>query len=331
MPTKTLRLLTPFLLALFALAPASIAAAQDAPSLRPQWAAGQSARYMTWSQEISATTLTAQGESQTLTTTVVSEGEQTWTVESVEPDGTSICKLETHFIEATLTLEADSSPDGPQTITISSRNPTGDAEAYDRLIKAMVDHPLTYRVAPDGSIQSVTGGQQIRDALGELAELASDDDELMQQAEAMATLPGIPAGLAVGGTWNDNDTNTTQVPVVPQMIELPGTIASVVTFTFQEVGEIEGVPVATVTSQTRSELEVDTSELPAELPVAVQLVESTSAGETILDLTRHEIVASHGQSRRVIRATLTGPDGQTLTSETTTTSQGQSLRIAEDE
>ncbi|MFI4860526.1 MAG: hypothetical protein ACIAXF_07600 [Phycisphaerales bacterium JB063] len=331
MPATPARLLSTLLLALLALAPAAAAKAQDAPTLLPQWDAGQSARYATWSREVSRTVLTAQGESQSLTTTIETESEQTWTVESVEADGTSVCKLETHFIEATLTLDAEGNPDGPQTITLSSRNPTGDIEAYDQLVKAMVDHPLTYRVAPDGSIQSVTGGQQIRDALGEFAELASDDDELMQQAEAMATLPGVPTGLALGGTWIDNDTNTTQVPVVPQMLELPGTITSAVTFTYEDHGEIEGIPVATVSSQTRSELEVDTSELPAQLPVAVQLVESTGEGETIVDLSRHEIVASHGQSRRVVRATLTGPDGQTLTSETTTTSQGQSLRIAEDE
>ncbi|MEM9415866.1 MAG: hypothetical protein AAGA29_10375 [Planctomycetota bacterium] len=332
MPMPAARSILPFLLALATLVTAPRTHAQDdTPTLRPQWEQGQSARYATWTQEVSETTLTAQGESQTLVTTVQSESEQTWTVESVEADGTSVCKLETHFIEATLTLDAEGNPDGPQTITISSRNPTGEAEAYDRLIKALIDHPLTYRVAPDGSIQSVTGGEQIRNALGEFAELASTDDELMQQAEAVAVLPGIPAGLAVGGTWTDGDTSETQVPVVPQMIELPGTITSTTTYTYQGTGEIEGVLVATITSQTRSELEVDTSEVPAELPITTQLVESTSDGETIIDLTRHEIVATHGQSRRVIRATLTGPDGQTLTSETTTTSQGQSLRIAEDE
>jgi len=301
--------------------------------LRPHFEEGRATRYEQWGQHVSVTTLTAQGQSQAVVTTIDSTSEVTWTVQSVEEDGTAVCTLETHSVEVTYALTIDDQE--LMAFTISSSNPTGDMPPYDDMVRAMCGNPLTYRVKADGTVESVSGGDAIRNLMGDNADIFPDDDELLEMGEGNTTLPGIPETLLAGGTWTDTDQSDIKIPLVPipfspEPLEVPAEMTETVTYTLGEVGEIEGMRIATVSVSSESEIEEDTSELPEGMPpVNTRLDSASSEGEFIFDLTRREIAAAHISNEYTVVGSLTGPDGSTLTTETTVTDTNQTLRVEE--
>ncbi|MEX0653833.1 MAG: DUF6263 family protein [Phycisphaeraceae bacterium] len=292
------------------------APAQDAPAaidLRPAWQPGQTARYELWSRRERQSTMTVAGESQQAEMVMVTEGEMTWRVDDVAADGSATCTLTLDWMRMAITDD-----EGGQQ-TIDSRRDAGDIPPMHQALRAMTGQPLRVNVAADGSIRSVAGHDAIRQQV-EIEQLAPDERDYLRSATELAVLVAAPANARPGQTWDTRHAWNHEA----------GTMHHRATYRLDDVGEIEGIPIATVLIEDRLELEVDDSELPADAPpINVRLTQGDRQAQVLFDLQRREAVGRNSVERTSIEVTVRMPE-QTLTQRTDETVQNQALRIAEE-
>ena len=142
-------------------------------------------------------------------------------------------------------------------------------------------------------------------------------------------LIAAPADATPGQTWSTQNTwNHENI--------LPGAETQAdwdTTFTFESVGRIEGVPIATIATESDIEMEVDLSELAGgQLEVDVRFNSASSEGEILYDLSRGEAVARNANASYSADIILTAPQnpGQAITVRVTEQSQSQLLRVSEE-
>ncbi|MEX0745488.1 MAG: hypothetical protein WD118_07785 [Phycisphaeraceae bacterium] len=292
------------------------AAAQDEPAavdFRPAWQPGQTARYEVWTQRERESTMSVGGETQQVNMTLESEGEVTWTVDRVEPDGSAVCTMTIDWLATTVT-DAEG-----QAQVNDSRRASGDIEPMHQVLRAMAGVPVRVHVGVDGAVQRVEGIDAIARAV-EIAELAPDENDFIRSATHLAVLADAPADARAGHTWNARHTWNHEA----------GQMQHSDAYTLQSVGEIAGVPVATVVSRTQLELDVDRSVFPDDgPPVDVQLTEGTRSAEVIFDLQRREAVGRNSLERTTVQVNVRLPE-QTLNQRNRETVRSQALRIAEE-
>lgn len=305
-----------FALLLLLLVIPSFARAQDAPAtvdLRPNWEAGQSARYELWSQRDRLTTMSVAGESHQVSVTMISEGEATWTVDRVAADGSASCTMVIDWLSITIT------DDQGERQVIDSRRASGDIPPMHQALQAMSNEPVRVEVASDGSVRSVSGVNAIRQRT-ETAAIAPEDRDFVRSATELALLVAAPDNANPGQTWRTEHAWSHET----------GTMHYRVAYTLEDVGEIAGVPVATVYSNAQLELEVDDSDLPADAPpIDIRLAQGSRQGQVIFDLERREAVGRNSLERTSVQVTVRMPE-QTLEQRVEETIQSQALRIAEE-
>lgn len=325
------RLLTALLAVLLICLPAS---AQDDPatSLRPAWTTGQATQYDFWSKSQKTETAELFGQTRSETTTYLTEGRMNWTVEQVNDDGTSVCKMKMAKIKFTISAGEN------EPVVVDSENPSGDQPVFDQLIAAMVGTTLTVHVKADGSIEKVEGVQDMADAAGKEAveaEIVPEELDFMQNASELATLVAAPAQATPGQTWNTRHTwNQDNV--------LPGAKAKAdwdTTYTFASLGQIAGVPIATIKTDSKIDIKVDLAELTKDAPpgaqvpdIDLQISNAKAAGEVLFDLSRHEAVARNESMSYTADVTVTPPNDRVppIKVKITQKSQSQLLRVAEE-
>lgn len=292
------------------------APAQDAPAaidLRPNWEEGQSARYEYWSRRERQTSMSVGGESHQASVTMVSEGEANWTVDRVNPDGSARCTMVIDWVNITIT------DDQGDRQVIDSRRGSGDIPPMHQALRAMAGQPVRFAVAADGSIESVSGMDAIRQRT-EAEALAPEDRDFIRSATSLALLVGAPDDASPGQTWRTQHAWGHEL----------GTMHYRLAHTLEEAGEIEGIPVATVYSEGELDLEVDDSDMPAEAPpVDVRMTDASWQGQVIFDLQRREAVGRNSLERTSIQITMRMPE-QTLEQRMDETVQSQALRVAEE-
>lgn len=301
--------------------------AEDAAvNLRPQWEVGQTARYEFWTRSEKEESTQFQGQTQSGTTVYENVGELSWSVTEVREDGSSVCAMSLTRMKVTMTP-----PEG-EAMVFDSDNPTGEVPLFDTLLSAMVDEPLVVHVNADGSIERVEGIDAMKAAAGEdAAESIPEEAEFIETASELATLIAAPAAARVGDNWTAQNT-------WPQEDVLTGleTSADVrTTFTLEQIGQVEGVHVASIRSRSDLDLEFDLSTLPEGAPdIDLQVGETQARGELLYDLNRHETIARNDMQRYQVNITITlalpNQPAQSITASITQTTRSQVLRIAEE-
>jgi len=321
--TKTL---APLLTILALLAALPLAAQDTEPtSLRPQWTVGQTATYEFWGKTQKDETAQILGQEQSESTTFTSEGEVSWRVDSVNEDGSATCTMQLKKI-VFMIKAGDNEP-----ITMDSDNPSGDRPAFDNLMSAMTQTPLTVTVASDGTITRVEGVDAMQTAAGseaQQADIIPEELDFKETASDLATLISAPADATPGQTWSATNTWNHE-DVFPQA----DTKAKWdTTFTFDSVGEIAGVPIATIKTESDVDIQVDLSQLPENAPdIDIQISDTSASGEVLFDLSRHEAVARNETMRYTAAITVASPRPElpAITVKVVETNQSQLLRISE--
>lgn len=307
-------------------APPAIAQEADAVSLRPVWTVGQGANYEFWSKTEKAETAELFGKVQSKKTIYISEGRVHWKVDVVNEDGSSVGTMQLKSIKFTATFgEADP-------IVMDSENLSGESPIFDQLLTAMVGTPLKVTVNADGTVKSVEGIEALKTAAGNdavEADVVPEELDFIETASELASLMAAPAKATPGQTWSAKNTWNHE-SVVP---DTDTTADWDTTFTFTSLGQIAGVPIATINSESTIDLKVDLSELPeAAAGIDVQIVEASGKSEILFDLSRHETVARNDSMSYVANVIVTPPNNQIppVTIKVTEKSVSQLLRIAEE-
>ena len=322
LPTVPLLLI----LALFVVLPT---AAQDAEAtnLRPQWTVGQTAAYDFWGKTEKQETAQILGQEQSETTTFLSEGRMTWRVDAVNDDGSATCTMQLKKLVFTIKVGEN------EPVTMDSDNPAGDRPAFDNLMSAMTQTPLTVTVNADGTIAKVEGIEDMATAAGDEAKQADiipEELDFKETASELATLISAPASATPGQTWNATNTWNHE-DIFPQA---ETTAKWDTTFTFDSVGNIAGVPIATIKTESDVDIQVDLSKLPEGAPdIDIQISDTSASGEVLFDLSRSETVARNESMTYTAAITVPAPrpDLPAITVKIVETSHSQLLRVSEDE
>jgi len=324
---KNVYRLLPALTMVVALLLSSQARAGDAGSvnLRPVWQVGQTARYDYWSKTVKDETAEFLGKTQTKQTTFVSEGQILWVVDVVNEDGSSACTMK--FEKMKFSMTVDDSP----ALVVDSENPSGENAVFESLIKAMTDTPLSVKVRADGSIESVEGVDELEAAAGKdarEADVIPEEIDFIETASEMATLIACPAQATSGQTWNTKNTwnHDSVVPGAKTKSNWD------TTFTFAGLGEIAGIPVATIKADASVDFDIDLSKMPQQTPgIDVQFGDAQAKGEILFDLSRHETVARNDSLKYQADVTIAPPNDKLppFKVKVIESSQSQLLRVSE--
>lgn len=325
--SKTMHKLTPIaaLIALLTLTLPLTAQEDASTNLQPKWSVGQKAVYDFWIKTEKEETATLFGQTKAETTKYLTEGSVTWSVEQVDADGSASCTMQITKMKFTVT-GADQ-----QQMVIDSENPTGERAVFDDLMRAMTNTPLTVKVNADGTIQAVEGVEELNTAAGQEAidaEIVPEELDFKETASDMASLLAAPASATVGQTWNTKNTwNHDNV--------LPGadTLATWdTTHTFHALGNIAGIPIATIKTESAVDIEVDLSELPENAPdIDVQISDASGKGEVLFDLSRNEAVARNDTMTYTANITVQPPNDKIppIKIKVVEKSHSQMLRVSE--
>ena len=307
------------------LAPAALGQDPSA-NLRPQWVVGQTARYQFWTESKKEETAELQGQSQTGTTTYTNEGEVVWRVEQVGDDGSAVCTMSLETMKVTI-----APPEG-EALAVDSANPTGEIPVFDTLLAAMVQNPLTVYVKPDGSVDRVEGVDAMKQAAGEdAADSVPDEIDFIETASELATLIAAPAEAGVGDTWRAQNTWALE-DILPGVLNIEATADFDTTFTLEQLGKVEGVPVAAVRFRSVMDVKADLSKLPDGVAdVDLRVGDASARGELLFDLSRHETIARNDVQSYTVNLTVPLGQGLNLNATIKQTSTSQVLRISEGE
>ena len=287
----------------------------DAISVGPHWHVGQTSRYEFWSTRVLDRTMTMGDRKRTSTTRIESDGQTTWQVDRVASDGSATCTMTLNWITATIT-----GPDG-KAMKNDSRKHKGAIEPYHKLLKAVVDMPITVEVAADGTVKRVKGVKQIA-ARFKAGDFPLEDRDFIESATTLAILAGAPPTLKVGQSWK----------TVYDWSHEMGTIEQAFTYKLDSVEEIEGIALATVTGTAKLKLNVDRSEIPSDAPpMSFKLSQGRATDQVMFDLHRHETVGRNNTEDYVVTTRITLPQGQgTIVQKTDTQVRSQVLRLSEE-
>lgn len=287
-----------------------------AVDLRPQYIAGRITRYEFWSQRVQEITMEMAGNRRDASTVFEVAGQGVWEVVSVKPDGSAVCTFTYDHMVATVT-----GPDGTAQVN-DSRKPSGDIEPLHQLLRSLAGMAVRYEMAADGNATSVSGVQAIRQRMpSDAQEFVPPDEDFLQTAMELATLPGVPPTLATGNNWSAN---------YDWRHEL-GRLKMATQYTLSDVQEIAGIPIATVDVTARLQTIPDYSKIPADGPkVDIRQTAGTYQKQVLFDLQRHETVGSNTLRNMTHDTRITLPGGQNILRSVRETMQEQMLRVSEE-
>jgi Family of unknown function (DUF6263) len=286
--------------------------------LRPHGEPGRVTRYEVWSQRTQTATVSLAGNSRTTRFTMTSDGEVTWKIDKVRPDGSMTCTMTLDWL--TLNYTDD---DGKKHEN-DSRKSKGAIEPFHALIKAMSNVPIKVTVAPDGTVTGVNGVKAIASKLkSDFKEMVPDDLDFVETASDLATLIAVPASIKPGQNW-DADMKWTWGDS-----PFEGFMHHDATFTLSGVEDMAGVRVAVIDGRSKLKLALDTTDLPEGMPPhTVKLARGDWQSQIMFDLSRGEVVGRNSVQTTTIDVTLRMPSA-TITRRVDQTLQSQALRIEE--
>ena len=281
--------------------------------LRPRFTEGRTARYSVWTLRSISNSASVGEHTRSFDQETTTEGEVSWTVKQVHPDGSASCVMLVHWMTWSGRL-----PDGSVVVN-DSREPTGDNEEAHRLVVAMCDVPLTFEVSADGTVNDVSGIDAISNAVDQ-DQRVPDALDFMESATDLALVAAAPPATAAGDEWDAQFTWNHNFGPMHQRMK----------YSLDSVEQVEGIRVATVTGRASLELEVDPAKIPAAgPPLDIQLTEGDLRTQIMFDLSRHEAVGRNTVEERVVEMTGDLGGGRTFQTVIEERIHSQVLRIAE--
>ncbi|MEM1107875.1 MAG: hypothetical protein AAGH99_04210 [Planctomycetota bacterium] len=289
--------------------------------LGPRWEEGQTARYEFWNRMQQTAEARLGDRTQNSSNLIEVEGEITWTVDRVKPDGSAL---------GTMTLDwmtyASTPNEGPSLAVDSRRSPqTEETKPMHELLSAMAGVELTIEVAADGHVTRVKGLEKMKAKTSQPDFIPSELD-FEETATELASIafapPPFSSEAAAGQKWNADYRWEHELGKVDQRWA----------YEVKSVEDIAGVPVAIVTGKGEFKLDPEEPEdaPPGSPPIDVRMLEGVAESEVLFDLARHEAVGRHSTSREKIEVAVTFPDGRRFVRTQTEEMTGQMLRLAED-
>ena len=282
--------------------------------LRPRFVVGQQAKYSLWSKRFTQVQVTVMDKIKNHDAHYTVEGESTWTVLSVNGDGSAQCQMTFDWLSLNITL-----PDGTVQINDTRDGTNESPRAYD-VLAAMVGKPVELTMAADGSVLAVSGTDAMRNGVAEDVTIPEDLD-FMESASDLATLPFAPAQATVSQNWDRSFRWTHEM----------GHLNHNVQFTLDSVRKVHGIDLATISGKGTLTLDIAQEKLPPandDVTVNVVLNEGTIEHQILMDLSRHEVVGRNTLQKTVISTSMSS-DKFSVAQTTTETLQGQALRIFE--
>ncbi len=284
----------------------------EAVDLRPKFVTGRVTRYEIWSLRTRDVTVSFQGQSQTMESTLETKGEVTWRIDRVNADGSATCTMTLDWISATSkSAEIDQ-------ITVDSRKPSGDNELMHELVKAMAGAPITVEMAADGTVTRVRGVDAIHAKVTD-PKNAPDELDFKETAAELVAITAAQEQMAMNRNWK------TQADWNHEL----GKMHHDTTYTLTAIENVADIPVATVTGVSKLRLDLDQSKFPADGPkIDIKMTGGESTTQIMFDLSRREAVGRNSITQTEIEARITH-NGQTVVRTMGETQQGQIIRIAE--
>lgn len=280
-------------------------------NLRPQWREGQTSRYEVSTQRVQRQSMQAGDRRREQQVTLQSDAEVTWHVRRVHADGGAECEMTIDWMQITARSEQ-----GEQ--LNDSRRASGDTPPVHDMLRAMAGTPIEVRVAPDGSIQGISGTDAIRRQL-EFEHMAPQDLDFIESASKLATLIGAPVAAGAGDQWQTRNRWRHELGFLHEQFE----------WELAGMERIAQIPVATVVGRGGLELEVDEADMPDEAPpIDVRLRDGDVNTQVMFDLQRGEVVGRNSVQNMLVEVVIRVPQ-QTVRQEIEQSVQSQVLRIAE--
>ncbi len=246
-------------------------AVPDSIDLRPIWQTGQTSRYRLSSERLTTAQVLNVGKPRSTGMKVLAD--VTWQVTDADPDGGGACRM---TIDRMVMLVSDAQG---QKAKITRDSAPEKLKSAQTLLRAMIDKPLTVKVAPDGSVRDVAGWESIRNNAGEAGKNLTESD-FVETATDMALLVGGTAAADVGDAWNEDFNWSHEM----------GELQLDTTFKLQGIEAIAGIPIATIQADSKVNVAFDKQKLAKANDVKVKLKKGQETGQIIYDPTRHEVV-----------------------------------------
>ena len=301
------------LLTLTAIQPAWAQNAEMTFNLQPRFVAGQQARYSLWTRRTTVTEVSLMGRQRKQQASYVINGEMTWSVLSVNGDGSATCQMTFDWLSLNMTM-----PDGSTKIN-DTRDGTAEVPSVWAVLNAMVGRSVEVTMNADGTATAVTGTDAMRSAAGDDVDLPEDLD-FIETACDLATLPYAPAQASINQSWEAAFRWTHEL----------GHMNHAINYTLTSVRKVQGIDLATVTGNEILTLDLDQTKLPPQdnVNVDIALEDGNITSQILLDLDRHEAVGRNVVMKTRIRTTM--DNGENAIVQTThETIHSQALRISE--
>lgn len=277
-------------------------------SLKPDLTVGTVTTYKYWSKRDIQVVIEAAGNRRDSSTAIESTGTMTFKIDEVKDDGTILGTLTYNKITLNVT-----GPDG--TVKSNDSEGTGDIPPLQNLITTLVDNPLQVEIDPKGEAVSIKGMDAIKSQLDNPDAMPKERD-FLETARALIAVVNAPAKATPGTTWTESFEGSHQM----------GTMKKTSTWKLDEVGQIEGIDIASLSATTKLDLNVDRSKTPPNAPpIDVQMPESQGSAKVLFDLDTHQIVMSDSTSNTTIKVNVT-MGAQTLTQTITESDRQQMWR-----
>ena len=159
--------------------------------------------------------------------------------------------------------------------------------------------------------------------------MVPEELDFKEAASDLASLISAPAQATPGQTWQSKNTWNHE-DVFPNAETLAQWDT---TYTLDSIGNIAGVPIATIKTESDIDIQVDLSKLPEQAPdIDVQISEASGKGEILFDLSRHEAVARNDSMSYTASITVTPPKPELppIVVKVVEKNQSQLLRISEE-
>lgn len=291
------------------------AQAAEPVNLRPKLTEGRESRFEVWGKRDSTVTMSAQGESQTMSNTLESTSEIVWRVDRVNADGSAVCRMIYQWFAMSI-----SDSEG-NTYAVDTRTGTAD-EAVRPLLdifNAVINQPLTVNIDARGRISSLQGVDAIAAALND-PESAPKEKDFLNTARQLAIMEGAPESCSIGDSWANAFDSSHDM----------GTLKYDMRYQLDAVQEMEAIPVAVVSGTGRVTLEVDRSDLPDDANIDVRQREGTAESQVVFDLDRGEVVGRNSTTRTAVNVSFSPIPEITISQEMQRQDQSQVLRVEEE-
>ncbi|WP_428387826.1 hypothetical protein [Mucisphaera sp.] len=216
-------------------------AVAESVSLRPVFVEGETRVYEEWVHVVTTTDVRYPGGNNLREEEVEVELEVFWEVLRVRRDGAAEVRVTTRWLDYTMTTRVGGQS---QTLEVDTRRGRGEPEALYEAIEELVENPLTYTIAADGSVEEIEGLDRLRLRIEAFGRERVDREGYNGLAGGQQ--PGeIPMSLAPGGRWRQSVEGYAFEGIETE---------STVDYELEAVRDIEGVPVAIVKASATPKL-----------------------------------------------------------------------------